>query len=198
MLPDVPSMIVPPGLSLPGLLGVLDHLHRHAVLDRVAGVGRLDLGVDVGGDDALGDAVEAHHRRVADGFEDVVVDCFGIATDTSVVANTIIHASFCCRWRCSCCWRSCTRGRWRPRPAHWSRVDPGDGALNIWDVGGSARAAAPSRSRLFEANIFYPEHLTLAYSEAMIVQGVLAAPVVALGGSAVLAYNVVARLPAWR
>ena len=34
------------GLERAALLGVLDHLHRHAVLDRVAGVGRLDLGVD--------------------------------------------------------------------------------------------------------------------------------------------------------
>ena len=67
-------MIVPPGFSLPGLLGVLDHLHRHAVLDRVAGVGGLDLGVDVGGDDAFGNAVEADHRRVADGLEDVVIE----------------------------------------------------------------------------------------------------------------------------
>ena len=37
-------MIVPPGFEQPGALGVLDHLHRHAVLDRVAGVERLELG----------------------------------------------------------------------------------------------------------------------------------------------------------
>ena len=43
---------------------------------------------------------------------------------------------------------------------------------------------------MFEANIFYPEHLTLAYSEAMLLQGAIAAPILALGGSAVLAYNV--------
>ena len=76
-------------------------------------------------------------------------------------------------------------------PAHLSRVDPGDGALNIWDIGWVAHELPRHPLQLFEANIFYPEHLTLAYSEAMIVQGALAVPVVALGGSAVLAYNLV-------
>jgi hypothetical protein len=45
--------------------------------------------------------------------------------------------------------------------------------------------------RLFDANIFYPEPLTLAYSEAMIVQGVLAMPVIAAGGSPILAFSLV-------
>jgi hypothetical protein len=75
-------------------------------------------------------------------------------------------------------------------PAHWSRVDPGDGALNTWIVGWVAHSLATDPARLFEANIFYPEHRTLAYSEAMLVQGVLASPVMAFGGSAVLAYNI--------
>jgi hypothetical protein len=75
-------------------------------------------------------------------------------------------------------------------PSHWSRADPGDGALNIWAVSWVGRALTHHPWRLFEANIFYPEHLTLAYSEAMVVQGAFAAPVLALGGSAVLAYNI--------
>jgi hypothetical protein len=74
-------------------------------------------------------------------------------------------------------------------PAHWSRTDPGDGAFNIWVVNWVAHNLARP-AQLFEANIFYPEHLTLAYSEAMLVQGVIAAPVHWLGGSPVLAYNV--------
>ena len=74
MLPDVPSMIVPPGFSRPGPLGVLDHPDRHPVLDRVAGIERLDLGQHGGVDDAAGDAVDADHRRVADGVEDVPGD----------------------------------------------------------------------------------------------------------------------------
>ncbi len=75
-------------------------------------------------------------------------------------------------------------------PAHWSRVD-GDGALNVWAIGWVGHSLAHQPARLFEANIFYPEHRTLAYSEAMLVQGALAIPVLELGGSAVLAYNLV-------
>ena len=66
MLPDVPSMIVPPGFSSAGALGVLDHLDRHPVLDRVARVEGLDLREDRALDHAAGDAVDAHHRRVPD------------------------------------------------------------------------------------------------------------------------------------
>ena len=62
------------GLEAAVALGVLDHLQGHAVLDRVAGVERLDLGDDLGGHRALGDAVEAHHRRVADRVEDGIAD----------------------------------------------------------------------------------------------------------------------------
>ena len=69
-------MMVPPGLSSPCALGVLDHLHGHAVLDRVAGVERLDLDEHVRLDHALGDAVDPHHRRVADGVQDRVADGF--------------------------------------------------------------------------------------------------------------------------
>ena len=75
-------------------------------------------------------------------------------------------------------------------PAHWSRVDPGDGALNIWAIGWVGHSLLHNPTQLFNANIFYPEKQTLAYSEAMLVQGAVAAPVLALGGSAVLAYNV--------
>lgn len=75
-------------------------------------------------------------------------------------------------------------------PAHWSRVDPGDGALNIWAIGWVGHSLLHDPTQLFNANIFYPEKQTLAYSEAMLVQGAIAAPVLALGGSAVLAYNV--------
>lgn len=74
-------------------------------------------------------------------------------------------------------------------PSHWSRVD-GDGGLNTWAVSWVAHALIEDPRRLFDANIFYPQHLTLAYSEAMLLQGAFAVPVIALGGSAVLAYNV--------
>ncbi len=75
-------------------------------------------------------------------------------------------------------------------PNHWSRVDNGDGALNIWAVNWVGYHLPRAPWRLAHANIFFPERLTLAYSEMMWLQGAIAAPVVALGGSAVLAYNV--------
>lgn len=74
--------------------------------------------------------------------------------------------------------------------SHWSRIDNGDGALNIWAVNWVGYHLPRAPWRLAEANIFHPEHLTLAYSEMMIVQGVVAMPIVAAGGSPVLAYNV--------
>jgi hypothetical protein len=75
--------------------------------------------------------------------------------------------------------------------AHWSRIDSGDGALNTWAVAWVAHQLSADPLHVFDANIFYPEPLTLAYSESMIVQGAMAIPVMALGGSAVLAYNLV-------
>jgi hypothetical protein len=75
--------------------------------------------------------------------------------------------------------------------AHWSRIDSGDGALNTWAIAWVAHGLWTDPFHLFDANIFYPERLTLAYSESMIVQGAMALPVIALGGSAVLAYNLV-------
>ena len=74
-------------------------------------------------------------------------------------------------------------------PSHWSRVD-GDGGMNTWTVSWVAHALLTEPSRLFHANIFHPEKLTLAYSEAMLVQSMFALPVIATGGSAILAYNV--------
>ena len=74
-------------------------------------------------------------------------------------------------------------------PAHWSRTD-GDGGINTWAVSWVAHAIVTDPARLFDANIFYPEPRTLAYSEAMLVQSLFAVPVIAMGGSAVLAYNI--------
>ena len=74
-------------------------------------------------------------------------------------------------------------------PAEWSRVDNADASLNIWAVNWvGAHLLQPAR--LFDANIFHPERLTLAYSEVMIVQGAIAMPMVWLGASPVLAFNV--------
>jgi hypothetical protein len=74
-------------------------------------------------------------------------------------------------------------------PAHFSRIDNGDAVLNMWTVAWVGHELPRDPLHLFNANIFYPERLTLAYSEAMIVQGLMAVPVIAGGGSPVLAYN---------
>jgi PA14 domain-containing protein len=76
-------------------------------------------------------------------------------------------------------------------PAHLSRNDNADTVLNEWTLAWVVHQAPRAPLRLYEANIFYPEHDTLAYSEAMIVQSAMAAPLFQLGASAVLAYNLV-------
>jgi len=76
-------------------------------------------------------------------------------------------------------------------PGRLSRNDNGDTMLNEWTIAWVAHQAPRAPTRLFDANIFYPERRTLAFSESMIVQGMLAAPVLWLGGSPVLAYNLV-------
>jgi hypothetical protein len=76
-------------------------------------------------------------------------------------------------------------------PSHWSRVD-GDGGMNTWTLAWVAHAILTDPARIFDGNIFHPNPLTLAYSEAMILQSLFALPIVAAGGSAVLAYNVAA------
>jgi hypothetical protein len=75
-------------------------------------------------------------------------------------------------------------------PGYWSRNDSGDAALNAWAVTWVAHALTTKPLRLYDANIFHPDRRTLAYSEHLVVQGVIAIPVVLLGGSAVLAFNV--------
>ncbi len=76
-------------------------------------------------------------------------------------------------------------------PAHLSRNDNADTLLNTWTLAWVNHQILHDPRHLFDANIFYPERYTLAYSEAMFVQSALAAPVLALGGSPVLAYNLV-------
>src|SRR6185369_16120362 len=60
------------GFEQTGFLRVLDHLHRHAILDRVARIESLDFRQHRGVDEAARDPVDAHHRRVADCVEDGV------------------------------------------------------------------------------------------------------------------------------
>ena len=58
----------------------------------------------------------------------------------------------------------------RQRPGVHSRVDNGDYSLNVWAVDWVARTLPTDPTHLFDANIFYPARLTLAYSEPLILQ----------------------------
>ncbi|MCX6552832.1 MAG: hypothetical protein NTY02_17830 [Acidobacteria bacterium] len=76
-------------------------------------------------------------------------------------------------------------------PGGLSRNDNADTMLNEWIVAWVAHQAPRAPLHLFDANIFHPERLTLAYSEHMAVQGLMAAPLSWMGASPVLAYNLV-------
>ena len=73
MLPDVGSMIVPPGRRLPSRSAASIRRTRDAVLDRPAGVEQLELGDELRRQ-AGADAAQAHQRRLADRVEDRVLD----------------------------------------------------------------------------------------------------------------------------
>ena len=74
-------------------------------------------------------------------------------------------------------------------PATWSRNDNGDAQLNEWIMAWVAHQLPRDPGHLFEGNIFYPAHDTLAYSEPLIVPALMGAPIAWLGGSPVLVFN---------
>jgi uncharacterized membrane protein SirB2 len=74
-------------------------------------------------------------------------------------------------------------------PGRLSRNDTADTVHHEWILAWDAHQLAHDPRHLFDANIFYPEPDTLAYSDHLIVQGVIAAPLFWLGASPVLAYN---------
>ena len=65
-----------------------------------------------------------------------------------------------------------------------------DAWLNAWAVSWVARQVFHDPWRLFDANVFHPHRGALAYTEPLIVPGLLAAPIRWFGGSALLAHNV--------
>lgn len=72
----------------------------------------------------------------------------------------------------------------------WSRMDNADTALNAWILSWVAHQLPVAPLHLFDANIFYPEPRTLAFSEHMVVQGLMSVPFFAAGLSAVTVYNI--------
>ena len=71
-----------------------------------------------------------------------------------------------------------------------SRNNNADTMLNEWAVSWVAHQLPRAPTRLFEANIFHPHPHTLAYSEPLILPGVMGAPLRWLGATPVLTYNV--------
>ena len=61
--------------------------------------------------------------------------------------------------------------------------------FNVWRLAWVHHALATSPSNLFNANQFHPEPLVLAYSDAMLVEGLIAAPLFALGVTPLLIHN---------
>jgi hypothetical protein len=74
-------------------------------------------------------------------------------------------------------------------PATLSRNDNKDTVLNTWALSWVAHALVSSPGRVLDGNIFHPERYTLAFSEPVIVPGVLSLPVRAAGADPVLTYN---------
>ncbi len=76
-------------------------------------------------------------------------------------------------------------------PASRAYFDHPDAQLNMWIMAWDAHAVRTDPANLFNANIFYPERNTLAYSETLLGYFPLFAPVIWLGGTPALAFNLV-------
>jgi hypothetical protein len=71
-----------------------------------------------------------------------------------------------------------------------SAVPHQDVYFNMWRLQWIAHALATSPTNLFNGNIFYPEPRTLLFSDAMLAEGSLAAPLIWLGVQPVLVHNI--------
>ncbi|MDP3045917.1 MAG: hypothetical protein Q8O07_00355 [Chloroflexota bacterium] len=67
--------------------------------------------------------------------------------------------------------------------------DIGDPLLNTWIMAWDFHTLNQEPAQLFNANIFFPRHNTLAYSEHLLGTTLLSWPVLLLSGEPVLAYN---------
>ena len=76
-------------------------------------------------------------------------------------------------------------------PGRHSRNDNADAELNEWILAWVAHQLPRDPLHLFEANIFYPAHDSLAFSEPLIVPALMGAPMAWAGASPVLVHNVV-------
>ena len=71
----------------------------------------------------------------------------------------------------------------------YSVPDLGDPLFSIWRISWVAHQIARAPLHLFDANIFYPERLTLTLSDPVILPALTIAPLLAVGVHPVVAYN---------
>jgi hypothetical protein len=76
-------------------------------------------------------------------------------------------------------------------PGRHSLNHNADAELNAWILAWVAHQLPRDPANLFEANIFYPAHDSLAFSEPLIVPAVMGAPLAWAGASPVLVYNLI-------
>jgi hypothetical protein len=79
-------------------------------------------------------------------------------------------------------------------PGTLARNDNADAELNEFVIAWIAHQLPRAPSRLFDTNMFYPERDTLAYSEPLIVPALMGAPLLWLGASPVLVFNILVML----
>jgi hypothetical protein len=71
-------------------------------------------------------------------------------------------------------------------------TDPGDPLLNTWILAWDVeQITAGNIATFFDANIFHPHRRTLAYSEHLFLQALVALPILAATDNPVLAYNLI-------
>ena len=74
-------------------------------------------------------------------------------------------------------------------PGRLSRNDTADTVHKEWILAWDAHQLASDPRHLFDTNTFYPERDTLAYSDHLLLQAVMGAPLLWSGASPVLVYN---------
>jgi hypothetical protein len=79
-----------------------------------------------------------------------------------------------------------------PQVRHMDSVpDFGDPLFSIWRISWISHQMVSDPMRLFDTNIFYPERLTLAYSDSMLVPSLIGMPLLWLGLGRAVVYNLV-------
>ena len=77
-----------------------------------------------------------------------------------------------------------------PQVRHLDSVpDIGDPLFSIWRIAWVSHQIVRDPLRLFDGNMFYPERLTLTYSDSVIVPSLMSAPLFWMGVHPVLIYN---------